>query len=260
MSEEPMPNETAISRRALAGLGGAVLLGGFQLAGASPAESAGKAPYIYTRGQWKARAPRGRAVVRAARPDHIVVHHTATANSADLSRRHALELSRRIQRYHMDHNHWSDTGQQFTISRGGVVMEGRNRALSAVRARRHVIGAHTAGHNHHTLGIECEGLYTNARPTPALWRSLVRLCAHLCSQYGLNPYQAIVGHRNYNRTNCPGNALYGQLPQLRFEVALTMALPWSATLADPLPDLGSAIAAPGREFDHGPAQSESERP
>lgn len=228
---------------------------------AAPAEAAGKAPYVYTRGQWRARAPREPAVVLARRPDRIVVHHTATANSSNASKAHALELSRQIQRYHMDHNHWSDTGQQFTISRGGIVMEGRNRALAAVRDRRQVVGAHVAGHNQHTLGIECEGLYTNARPTPALWRSLVRLCAHLCGRYGLNPYEAIVGHRNYNRTACPGNALYGQLPQLRLEAAITMALPWAAQYATPpLPDLGRTSAGPRHTFDHGPARNPDERP
>lgn len=119
----------------------------------------------------------------------------------------------------MDHNGWSDTGQQLTISRGGHIMEGRDRTLQAIGDGHHVIGAHTADHNSHTIGIENEGTYSTATPPAALMRSLVDTCAWLCLVYRLDPQEAIVGHRDYNSTNCPGDKLYSMLPDLRRDVA-----------------------------------------
>ncbi|MQA93081.1 MAG: N-acetylmuramoyl-L-alanine amidase [Streptosporangiales bacterium] len=180
---------------------------------------AASAPHIYTRSDWGARPPRRAATVLSTPPDRIVVHHTVSSNSRDYSARHAAALSRSIQRFHMDTNGWDDTGQQFTIGRGGHIMEGRNRSLAAVLERRHVVGAHTANENGHTVGIENEGTYISAAPTGALYRSLIELCAWLCAVYGLDPQHAIVGHRDYNATACPGDVLYAMLPQLRNDVA-----------------------------------------
>jgi hypothetical protein len=248
------------SRRRL--LGGAVTLGGAAVltgaTGLTSSASAATRPYISTRSQWQARAPRNTATVLNRVPDHIVVHHTASANSTDYSVNHAYALSRSIQNYHMDSNGWADTGQQFTISRGGYLMEGRNRTIYALDTRTHVVGAQCAGHNEHTVGIENEGLYTSVGPTTALWNTLVRLCAYLCDHYGIPPSSGIVGHRNYVATACPGDTFYAMLPRLRQEVAAAMGVPGAAATAHPLPDLGRGLSGPRRAFDHGPALAEGE--
>ncbi|GAA1756280.1 MULTISPECIES: peptidoglycan recognition family protein [Streptomonospora] len=197
---------------------GGVLLGGAVDLAAAGEAFAGVRPRVYTRGDWNARKPKNWAVVRSSPPDRIVVHHTATANSSNRSKSHAFALSRSIQNFHMDTNGWSDTGQQLTISRGGHVMEGRNRSLKAIAADNHVVGAHTANHNKHTIGIENEGNYVSATPPRDLMRALTDTCAWLCLSYGLDPATAIVGHRDYNATACPGDRLYAMLPQLRSDV------------------------------------------
>ncbi|GAA3732902.1 peptidoglycan recognition protein family protein [Salinactinospora qingdaonensis] len=209
--------------RGAAVVAGGVLVGGaIEVGDASSAFAAGE-PAIHHRGHWNARGAKYRATVLDKRPDHIVVHHTATTNSTDYSRYHAFRLSRAIQRYHMDHNGWSDVGQQLTISRGGHIMEGRNRSLLAIRRREHVVGAHTASHNSHTIGIENEGSYASATPPGALMVSLVETCAWLCYVYGLDPDHAIVGHRDYNFTSCPGDRLYSMLPEVRRSVRSRLA-------------------------------------
>ncbi|MDT0329745.1 peptidoglycan recognition protein family protein [Nocardiopsis lambiniae] len=215
-AEYPTDRRTVLKGTALAA--GGVLLGG--LLGLTPADRAWAAamPKVYTRADWKARNPRNRIEVRPQGPTHIVVHHTATGNVSDTSTSHAAALSRSIQRYHMDHNGWSDTGQQLTISRGGHIMEGRDRTLRAIADGGHVIGAHTANHNSHTIGIENEGTYSTVAPPDALMRSLVDTCVWLCLVYRLDPEKAILGHRDYNATNCPGDELYAMLPQLRKDV------------------------------------------
>ncbi|MDN5919983.1 MAG: N-acetylmuramoyl-L-alanine amidase [Pseudonocardia sp.] len=156
------------------------------------------------------------------RPIRILVHHTATANSADYSRPAADRLARGIQNFHMDHNGWLDSGQHFTISRGGVVLEGRSLSLGILNGgRQQVEGAHCTGQNVVAVGIENEGTYTGVDPTPALWNSLRATCAYICRQYGIAPTE-LYGHRDYKNTACPGDRLYGMLPRLRTEVGATL--------------------------------------
>ncbi|MFI7630881.1 peptidoglycan recognition family protein [Microbispora rosea] len=176
-------------------------------------------PRVYTRSDWKADPPRSKAEVLDHAPDRLVVHHTATANTGPTDLDAAFRLSRTIQRYHMKHNGWEDIGEQFTVSRGGYVMEGRNRSLPAVESGKHVMGAQAADHNDHTLGIETEGTYTSSLPPDRQLSALTALLAWLCDVYALDPHEAIIGHRDLNRTACPGDRLYAYLPRLRDDVA-----------------------------------------
>jgi hypothetical protein len=198
---------------------GGVLLGGITLP--TTAAHAAPAPRCYTRAEWSARPPRSATQVIGA-PDHIVIHHTASANVTDYSLAAAFRVSHWIQDLHMDTNRWIDCGQQLTISRGGYLMEGRSKSLPAINNRQNVLGAQTANHNSHTIGIEHEGLYTNVDVPVALFDMSVLTCAWLCTTYGLDPHEAIVGHRDYNATQCPGNVFYARLPELRDRVAAVM--------------------------------------
>ena len=217
-SQQARPLDRRTMLRGSALVSGGVILGGLVGLGATGPVSAAGIPKVYTRSDWKARPPRQRVEVLSKGPTHIVVHHTATGNVSDTSKSHAAALSRAIQRHHMDGNGWNDTGQQLTISRGGYIMEGRDQTLRAIRDGGHVIGAHVANHNSHTVGIENEGTYSSTTPPTALMSSLVETCAWLCLVYRLDPEDAIVGHRDYNSTNCPGDKLYSMLPKLRRDV------------------------------------------
>jgi N-acetylmuramoyl-L-alanine amidase-like protein/putative peptidoglycan binding protein len=173
---------------------------------------------IATTDDWGARPPSGTIQVLDSKPIKILVHHTATPNSTDLSQDHAFELSRSIQDHHMDNNGWIDTGQHFTNSRGGWLTEGRHRSLEALRGgTQQVVSAHATGQNSISLGIENEGLYTDVDVPTQLWTSLVALCRYMCDQYGIDPDE-IYGHRDYNNTECPGDVLYARLPELRTAV------------------------------------------
>ncbi|WP_211177338.1 N-acetylmuramoyl-L-alanine amidase [Pseudonocardia acidicola] len=204
-----------------------VLLGGLAVAGTgvltgalgSGAAWAAAAPPIVDCAGWGARPNSAVVPIWNQRPVKILVHHTATANQADVSRDAAFALARGIQNYHMDVRHWLDTGQHFTISRGGIVMEGRHRSLEVLRiGRRQVEGAHCTGQNIVAVGIENEGTYTAADPPAALWNALRDMCAYICGQYGIRPTE-LFGHRDFKDTACPGDRLYGMLPRLRTEVA-----------------------------------------
>lgn len=211
-------------RRLFAGAGaiaGGLLLGGATELIAPPRLfGAVTPPRVYTRAEWSARPPSSPVQVLSTPPDHIVVHHTASGNTPDFALAQAGRLSHWIQDLHMDTNGWGDSGQQLTISRGGYVMEGRDRSLEMIGKGGLVVGAQTANQNSHTIGIENEGIYVTQDTTVALFNSLVQTCAWLCVSYNLDPYQSIVGHRDYvTTTECPGDVLYSRLPELRDRVA-----------------------------------------
>ncbi|MCO6007260.1 peptidoglycan recognition protein family protein [Actinoallomurus purpureus] len=176
-------------------------------------------PRVYTRKEWGAAPPRRPSRVLDRAPDHIIVHHTASPNVPSLSRAHAFALSRQIQHDHMQSQGWDDIGEQLTISRGGHVMEGRAGSLQAIQQGRLVVGAQSLHHNDHTIGIENEGTYLKEDVPGGLWESLVGVCVWLCTAHQLDPAVAIIGHRDYNQTDCPGDVLYRRLPRLREEVA-----------------------------------------
>jgi hypothetical protein len=160
-------------------------------------------------------------------PVRIIVHHTATPNVEDYSRGAAEDVARRIQAFHMDRRGWIDTGQNFTISRGGFVLEGRHRSLEALRSgARHAEGAHCTGQNVEAVGIENEGTYTALTPPDRQWVRLRSMCAYICSQYGIAPTE-LAGHRDFKDTLCPGDAFYAMLPRLRTEVADLLGEPLS---------------------------------
>ncbi|HEX6685337.1 MAG TPA: peptidoglycan recognition family protein [Candidatus Limnocylindrales bacterium] len=196
--------------------GGLVVAGAAELWRPSGAHAVAK-PTIYGTDEWGAQDPRGTIQILNRRPTKIIVHHTATANSSDFSRAHAFQLARSIQQSHFARG-WIDSGQQFTISRGGHIMVGRKHSQPVlVDGDRHVLGAHCTGQNEVAVGIENEGTYTNVQIRDEHYNKLVRMCAYICQQYGIPP-RNIFGHRDFNATACPGDRLYARLPRLRDDV------------------------------------------
>jgi N-acetyl-anhydromuramyl-L-alanine amidase AmpD len=209
---------------------GSLTLAGTGLLPAGPAAAVALPPIIDCAG-WGARPNSAIVPVWNQRPVKIIVHHTATPNTDDLSRGGAEYIARTIQNFHMDRRGWIDTGQHFTISRGGFVLEGRHRSLEVLRTgRRQVEGAHCTGQNILAVGIENEGTYTEGQPPPQLWDRLRELCAYICQQYGIRPTE-IYGHRDFKDTACPGDAFYPMLPRLRTEVAGALGQRLSRTSA-----------------------------
>ena len=215
---------TSVNRRML--LGSAVGLGtGLLLSAATRASAASASvtePLIAGCDEWGARPPSSPVTIVNNRPNKIIIHHTAMANSTDYSQAHAFQNSRDIQNLHMDTNGWIDTGQHFTNSRGGWLTEGRHRSLETLLGGTTMVqGAHCVGQNSQAIGIENEGTYLTEQPPDALWQSLTVFCAYICQQYGI-PASEIYGHQDFNNTQCPG-LLEGRLPELRTDVGTILA-------------------------------------
>jgi len=218
MPEQPSATPSA-SRRTLLRAG--LVLGAATGLGAAlgRGNAAFAAVTVHSTAAWGARAPSSPVSIVAERPNKILIHHTATANTTDLSQAAAYSLARSIQRHHMDTNGWIDSGQHFTISRGGYVLEGRHRSLETLRGGTGVVtGAHCPGQNSQAIGIENEGTYTSVLPPAGQYDTIVAFCADICRAYGLAATE-IYGHRDFRATSCPGDLFYSRLPQLRTDVA-----------------------------------------
>lgn len=172
-------------------------------------------PKIFSTAEWGARPP-NRSNFTRSKAEGIVVHNTEHPNRdplpADAEKRAAFRLARNVQADHLRRKDrrsgtlWADTGQNFTISRGGVIMEGRHGSLAAARDGRVVRGSHanSGPHNQKWFGIELEGHYVREfAMTDEQWGALIELCAWLSVWGGFDPRQ-IKGHQEVSSTDCPG--------------------------------------------------------
>ena len=162
----------------------------------------------------------------------LTVHHTATANGdAD-----PAATVRAIYRYQAVDRGLGDIGYQYLIDEQGRVYEGRysgNDAYSAHDAAgtKVVTAAHIGGYNSGNTGIALLGTLTSVDAKPAARGALEQLLRELVSRHRIDPHGAsvyvnpvnnttkkvanIAGHRDWAATECPGGALYAQLPALR---------------------------------------------
>ena len=119
--------------------------------------------------------------------------------------------------------------------------------------RRGVVGAQVLGFNTHSTGISMIGTFTAEAPPVEAMTSLENLLAWKLSLGGLDAQKTatmtcgytekfkvnqvvtlpvIAGHRDANFTECPGDALYAQLPLVRAAVwTLMHPAPWAVTLS-----------------------------
>ncbi len=247
-------HQVPVSRRSVLlaglGLGAGVLVGCNQIPTLEPDVPATlelqavAAPSIAGTSAWNARPSSSPVVLTGAKPDKIIVHHTNDQNTTDYSQTRAYTLARNIQNFHMDSNGWIDSGQHFTISRGGFILEARHRSLETLNSQANMVsGAHCPGQNDIAIGIENEGTYMTTLPPQAQYDQLVTFCAFICQQYGIAS-DRIYGHRDFIATDCPGDMLYAKLGQLRRDVATklgtgnTISRVWVTTKK---PDTGERV-------------------
>ncbi|QLQ36024.1 peptidoglycan recognition protein family protein [Micromonospora robiginosa] len=238
-----------LDRRTLlrAGLGAAtVAVVGTELALPAAAHAAPGADldWIISCDEWAARPPSGALSVSAIPTNKIILHHMAFPNVTDYSEEHAKQLARDCQDLHMDSNGWSDTGQHFTVSRGGHVLEGRRGSLERLEAGdRQMIAAHCPGENGRAIGIENEGTYVTEAPPEDLLDGLVRLCTTICRQYGLFAHD-IFGHWDFRETQCPGATFYREFPAVRRRVFRELGTDLGDVPARRWPDIWRFVGGP----------------
>ena len=193
------------------------------------------APKIIPRSSWD---PDNRCAPRVTpgygRIKNAFVHHTVSLNNYAKSRSASIVLG--ICLFHRNGNGWNDMGYNFLVDRYGQVFEGRAGGIDQP-----VIGAQAGGFNTYSTGVSMIGDFSSVAPPPAAMTSLAKLLAWKLSIHGVpatghtkvvsaggssTGYPAgkvvtlnrISGHRDADLTECPGAALYKQLPALRRRV------------------------------------------
>ncbi|HEV2075947.1 MAG TPA: N-acetylmuramoyl-L-alanine amidase [Thermoleophilaceae bacterium] len=201
------------------------------MAGLASAQAGTGRPDMVSREGWGAEDCRPRQ-----RPDYgevkaVFVHHTVNAN--DYSRSDARAMVLGICRYHRNTLGWDDIGYQFLVDKYGTIYEGR-----AGGVNRAVIGAQTQGFNDQSTGIANLGTFESRRQTRRGIKAVARVIRWKLPLHGQRTQgrttlvsrggehnrwprgtkvrlKRISGHRDGGLTECPGSALYRQLPRIR---------------------------------------------
>ncbi len=128
----------------------------------------------------------------------FVLHHTGGCVGEDPD-------AARIDAIHRELG-WVGVGYHYLIRKDGTVEKGR--PVPAV-------GAHAEGANARSVGVALCGNFCGEEPTAAQIESCAMLLAVLGAAFDV-PLDAehIVGHRDLDATDCPGDALYEQIPEL----------------------------------------------
>ncbi len=210
--------------------------------GSAPAAERGSdsdRPRIVSRRDWGANKRNGKGCEPRKRPDIGVVkaasvHHTVSA--VNYSEREAPGMVLAICRFHRNDNGWDDIGYNAIVDQYGNIYEGRDGGLGKA-----VQGAHAEGVNSQTTGVAMLGTHTNQPVSRKAFGGLAQWLAWKLPHHGheadekttlvsrgggtaLYPngtrfrVKRIIGHRDTNQTECPGGALYHQLPELRKKV------------------------------------------
>ena len=169
------------------------------------------------------------------------VHHTVTLNDYAVEESPSIVLG--ICRYHRNNNGWSDVGYNFLVDKYGTIFEGRAGGID-----RPVVGAQAQGFNSQSTGIANLGDHSSTPQSSPALQAMARLIRWKLPLEGAptsgtvrvtsaggstNRYPSgstatlnrISGHRDGNSTECPGAALYDQLPGLRRMVGSSEPLP-----------------------------------
>ena len=199
------------------------------------AAQAGAQPAIIPRADWGGDSVKPRAAASYGDVQVAFVHHTVSANNYTAADWPGIVLS--MAKYHRDVNGWNDLGYNFVVDQFGQIFEGRAGGIDQA-----VIGAQAQGYNAHSTGIANIGTFTDVGQTDAALNAMARLIAWKLPLHGApvsgqvvivsaggetNRYksgtpvtlQRISGHRDGDSTECPGNMLYAQLPDLRARTA-----------------------------------------
>ena len=217
---------------------------------ATPVLAAGPGqPPIIARRAWaqSVAPPRVAPVYGAVRM--AFVHHTENPNG--YSPGEVPAMLRAIYAYHRFVHGWNDIGYNFVVDLYGRIFEAR-----AGGVHEPVVGAQAGGYNLASSGVAVLGSFMSAPISAAAREALQRLLAWKLSLHGLpstgrvtvrvNPAGAVYsrfpanarvslarisGHRDGDSTDCPGDALYGELPAIRRRVRALAGLPTRAILA-----------------------------
>ncbi len=204
---------------------------GARAASAPPVRVSQSQPAIVSRAAWGAASVPPRTRPSYGQVAMAFVHHTEGVNDYSAAQSASIVLA--IARYHRDGRGWNDIGYNFLVDRYGRIFEGRAGGVTMP-----VIGAQAGGWNSVSTGVAILGSFTGTPPPKAAVEAVGallgwKLALHAVPATGTIEivsgggadnrwpagrrvtFQRISGHRDGCSTDCPGNRLYAQLPDVR---------------------------------------------
>ena len=159
------------------------------------------------------------------------MHHTAGSN--DYLPQDSAGIIKSIYMYHTRTLGWCDIAYNALVDKYGQVFEG-----SAGGPNKPVIGSHTGGFNRNTWGVAMLGDFDDVPPTPIQLRMVGQLIGWRLAMDGVDPkgtvtlqsagghftnftagsvatLPTIFTHRDVGNTDCPGNAAYARMDEIR---------------------------------------------
>jgi hypothetical protein len=231
------------------------------LPAATPVLSAGPGqPPIIARRAWAQGVARPRVAPGYGAVRMAFVHHTENPNG--YAPGEVPAMLRAIYAYHRYVHGWNDIGYNFVVDLYGRIFEARAGGIDEP-----VVGAQAGGYNLASTGVAVLGSFSSVAISAPARSALQRLLAWKLALHGVpaqgrvtvrvNPAGAsysrfpanarvslarISGHRDGDSTDCPGNALYGELDEIRSSVGRLAGHPVLATIA-----LGPPAAPPAAQ-------------
>jgi N-acetylmuramoyl-L-alanine amidase len=153
---------------------------------------------LVKRSQWTKVAPKtnARAMGKVTR---LTLHHTS--EHGGLVGLPDLEVIKRIENYHRNGKQWCAIGYHYLIGKDGRVYEGRPTTLQ---------GAHVLSENENNVGISMIGDFNKKMPSARQMSALQAFLDDSRDKYRVAKNR-VYGHRDLNRSICPGDALYNWL-------------------------------------------------
>lgn len=161
----------------------------------------------------------------------ITIHHTVGSN--DYSPSDSSGIMRGIYTYHARTLGWCDIGYQALVDKYGNIFEGAYGGID-----RAVRGTHAGGFNQNTWAISMMGTFTDTAPTNDMLQAVGNLAGWKAAISGFDPrgngvhysegssytryplgtavtLPNIFAHRDVGNTECPGNAAYPRMNEIR---------------------------------------------
>lgn len=161
-----------------------------------------------------------------------VVHHTESSNN--YTQAQVAQQIRNIYEYHAVKLNWGDIGYNVIVDKFGGVWEGRAGGLTKM-----IHAAHAGNANSATFGISVMGGFMDQAPIAATQDAVAKTIAWKLQLHGINSISGnisvlhesgkhvsvpvVSAHRDVGWTDCPGDAFYQQMGNIRTKAANYMA-------------------------------------
>jgi N-acetylmuramoyl-L-alanine amidase len=153
---------------------------------------------LVPRSRWTSKAP-GTNSRPMGRVTRITIHHTA--EHGEVATLPDIEVIRRIENYHRTGRKWCAIGYHYLVGKDGRVYEGRPANLQ---------GAHVLSENENNIGISVMGDFNRKMPNPRQLAALSGFLEDSRDRFKVGRNR-VYGHRDLNKSECPGDMLYAWL-------------------------------------------------